>query len=265
MNITVIEVEYRKMILNYNNTPIYYNCYGQGPAVILLHGFLESSTMWKPIIPELSVKNTVITLDLPGFGKSGCIADIHTMELMASVVESILDHLNISSTRIIGHSMGGYIGLAFIEANIKKVEDLILLNSTSHSDSPERKINRNRALKVIEKSHAPYVQMAVNNLFTESSHNKYKKEIDMMKSEALTFNIEGIKASIKGMRDRKDRKNVLKSFRNKKTLVSGIHDPLLSFEASKEEALQTNSHFISLSGGHMSLIENTEEVLNICI
>tara|TARA_R110002124_G_scaffold120895_7_gene279133 strand:+ start:43258 stop:44133 length:876 start_codon:yes stop_codon:yes gene_type:complete len=263
-NYSLIDTEYRKMIFNYNNTPIYYEVQGQGPVIVILHGFLESSSMWQPLIATLSGKSKVIAIDLPGFGKSGCVDHTHTMEIMAEVVKSLLNHLAIEKAKIIGHSMGGYVALALIEICNEQVEELILLNSTSREDSEERKTNRNRALKIIDKNHVPYVQMAINNLFQENTHEKYFLEIEKLKTEALNFQKEGIIAAIKGMRDRKDRKNVLKNFKGKKTMACGIYDPLLSYEACKIEAFQTNCIFISLDGGHMSMVENIEDVKKIC-
>ncbi len=152
------------MIYPYKNIPIYYETFGKGPAIVLLHGFLESSTMWKPLIPQLSKNNLVVTIDFPGHGKSGVISEIHSMELMAEVVDEIIQQLQISTATFIGHSMGGYVALAYTELFSEKVEKLILLNSTPVSDSEERKENRDRALKVIDKNPQAYISMAIGNL-----------------------------------------------------------------------------------------------------
>ena len=78
------------MIYHYHHTPIFYSIYGQGPVLVLLHGFLESSVMWDHFVPKLSEKHTVVCIDLPGHGKSGVIDTIHGMELMAEVVYDVL-------------------------------------------------------------------------------------------------------------------------------------------------------------------------------
>ena len=110
------------MTFHYKNIPIHYKTFGNGPGIVLLHGFLESATMWKSLIPQLSKNKFVITIDFPGHGKSGVISEIHTMELMAEVVNELLLHLQISSATFIGHSMGGYVSLAFTELFPEKVE-----------------------------------------------------------------------------------------------------------------------------------------------
>ena len=120
--------EDRKMIYHYDNTPIFYEISGNGPAVVLLHGFLESTSMWAPIIEEFKHKRTIISIDLPGHGQSGVISDTHSMEAMATVVLGILQEHDFESVAVIGHSMGGYVALAMAEKHPNLVSKLILLN-----------------------------------------------------------------------------------------------------------------------------------------
>lgn len=252
------------MILNYNNASIYYEIHGQGPAFVLLHGFLESSTMWAKLIPEIAERHTVISLDFPGHGKSDCIAKEHTMELMAEVVHALLSHLRISTVTMMGHSMGGYVALAFAEKYDEKLQKLVLLNSTSAEDSADRKLNRSRAIGVISKNPSAFIRMAISNLFAESTHQKYASEIENMKNEALSFPLEGIIAAILGMKNRKDRTTILKNFSKEKLLICGSKDPIVPFKASKTLASDTLTPFIKLNGGHMAVIENFDEIVKIC-
>ncbi len=248
------------MILLHNNTSIFYETFGKGPAIVLLHGFLESSTMWKPLLPQLSKNNTIITIDFPGHGKSGVISEIHSMELMAEVVDQLLQHLQISSATFIGHSMGGYVTLAYAEIYPHKIEKIILLNSTSAADSEERKENRNRSLKAIDQNPNAYISMAIGNLFAESSRDKFAAEIEILKNEAYSFPVEGIKATIKGMRDRKDRTEVLKNFNNGKYMILAKEDPILPVLEAKKLAEQCGCSVKIIEGGHMSLTENWDRV-----
>lgn len=249
------------MTLDYKNNQIHYEVYGQGTTLVLLHGFLESSIMWKPLLPELAKHNFVITLDLPGHGNSDDIANIHSMELMAEVVNELLKHLQIPSATFVGHSMGGYITLAFAELFPKKIQKLVLLNSTPAADSEERKENRDRALKVIEKNPSAFISMAITNLFAETSRQKFSSEINSLKKEANSFPLEGIKAAIKGMRDRKDRTEILKSFSKEKYSILSEKDPLLLIEETKSLAESCNTKVITIGGGHHSTYENLNGVL----
>lgn len=248
------------MTFQFNNIPIYYNTFGNGPAIVLLHGFLESSTMWNPLISALSKNKTVVTLDFPGHGKSDVFAETHTMELLAEIVNELLKHLQISQATFVGHSMGGYVALAFAELFSEKTERLILLNSTPAADSTERKKNRNRALKVIDQNPQAYISMAIVNLFAETSREKFAVEIEALKKEALRFPMEGIKAAIKGMRDRKDRTELLKNFGKEKFMLLAEEDPILPILEARKLAETCNVSVKTIPGGHMSLIENTEAV-----
>lgn len=249
------------MIYHFKNTPIHFETFGQGHAIVLLHGFLESSVMWKPLISYLSRQHLVITIDLPGHGKSGVISDIHSMELMAEGVNEILKHLEITSATFIGHSMGGYVTIAFAELFPEKIEKVILLNSTPAADSEERKENRNRALKVIEKNPSAFISMAITNLFAESSQQKFSSQIEVLKQEANAFPIEGLKAAVRGMRDRKDRTVVLKNLNKLKFSILSENDPLLLNEENKKLAEGCNAKTITIAGGHHSTYENLNGVL----
>jgi len=251
------------MIAHYNNTPIFYDIQGEGPAVILLHGFLESSTMWQDITPHLIKNHTVIIIDLPGHGQSGCIGAIHSMELMAETVFEILKTSKITSAHFVGHSMGGYVALAFAERYKEFIDSITLLNSTTSEDSTDRKLNRNRALKVIAQNRTAFISMAINNLFPENSRNLYNSEIKTLIDEALQFPEEGITAAIKGMKIRKDRTSVLKNFSNKKTMICGTLDPVVPFSEMENIAKITNTTLIKVNGGHMSWIENKGEIVKI--
>ncbi|QAA82149.1 alpha/beta hydrolase [Aequorivita sp. H23M31] len=248
------------MILNFKNTNIYYNSVGKGPAVVLLHGFLESSAMWATLIPELSQDRQVITLDFPGLGESGVISEIHSMELLAEVVNEVFEHLQVKKASFVGHSMGGYVSMAFADLFPMKIEKLVLLNSTPISDSEERKDIRDRAVKLVDKNPEAFVRMAIVNWAGETSREKFSKEIEDAYNLALTFPVEGVKAALKGMRDRKDRTDVLKSFPREKYMFLAEDDPIIPVDDSLKLAEECDVNSIVVSGGHLSLIENFPSV-----
>src|SRR5690606_8851022 len=105
------------MIIKFKETPVFFTDTGKGQTIVLLHGFLENSTMWHNLVSLLSKNNRVVCIDLLGHGQTGCLSYVHTMELMAEAVEAVLNHLNIETPIFIGHSMGGYVALAFAEKN----------------------------------------------------------------------------------------------------------------------------------------------------
>src|SRR5689334_22537641 len=88
---------------------------GKGRVVVLLHGFLGSHEIWKDTIDDLSKSYRVIAIDLPGHGNTANFGYAHSMELMAKCVKTVMDFLKVKKYVIIGHSMGGYVALAFAD------------------------------------------------------------------------------------------------------------------------------------------------------
>lgn len=251
------------MITYFNQTPIHYTINGNGPCIVLLHGFLLSPSIWVDLAPKLSKKNQVIIIDLPGHGKSGCIAETHTMELMAEVVNFVLEENKILKANFIGHSMGGYISLAFAEKYPNKINKLVLINSSSEEDSQERKINRDRAIKIIKQNNVVFIKMAIASLFPEEKRKQFQHYIDKFSNEALDFPVEGIIAAIKGMKIRKDRTSVLKSFQVDKYMISGIEDPIVPISSSEKVANESQTKLLKVNSGHMSVNENIDEIVKI--
>lgn len=250
----------QKSIL-FKNAKIFFIDEGKGNAIVLIHGFLENSTMWKEISPELIKKNRVITVDLLGHGNSDCIGYVHSMELFAESVEAVLKHLKIRKCILIGHSLGGYVALAFAERNYKKVKGLCLMNSTSNSDDNERKLLRERANKMIKSNFTNMIRMSFTNLFGPKSKNNHSLDIKYALEEALKTSTQGYIAAQEGMRIRQNRNHILKNSNFKKLIILGEKDPVLNVEKSIEEAKLTNSEYTVFPNGHMSHIENTKELL----
>ncbi|NJW52919.1 alpha/beta fold hydrolase [Salinimicrobium oceani] len=253
------------MTLNFQGAEIHYSVVGEGEATVLLHGFLESSKIWEEFLPQFSEHGKIITLDLPGHGRSGCVSDIHSMELMAAAVFEVLSSLGVKKANFIGHSMGGYVSLAFIEAHPKMVSALMLLNSTPQPDTEEKKEIRDRSIALVEKNKEAYVSMAIRNLLSPSNTKRFSEEIEALIQEAFQFPTEGITAALKGMKIRTNRAEVLRQFEGKKLLVAGEDDPLVNLQDLKEIAALCNCGFISFKGGHLSYLENKSEFQKLCI
>lgn len=253
------------MKLNFRGTEIYYSVVGEGEATIFLHGFLESSKIWDEFLPEFSNYGKIITMDLPGHGRSGVISEVHSMELMAEAVHEVLNATGVKKANLTGHSMGGYVGLAFLKTYSGMVKDFMLLNSTPQADSEEKRENRDRSADLVEKNKNAFVSMAIKNLLSPKNSGKFSEEIQELIEDASHFPVEGITAALKGMKIRTDSTEVLKDFKGNKFLVAGLEDPLVNISDLKEIASQTNTSFISFSGGHLSYIENKSEFVRLCI
>jgi pimeloyl-ACP methyl ester carboxylesterase len=249
--------------LLYKNTQISYSDSGKGTAVVLLHGFLENKTMWNTYVAELSKRNRIITIDLLGHGKTESLGYIQTMEENADVVHEVLSKLRIRKAILVGHSMGGYVALAFAELYPEKMKGLVLLNSTSKEDSPERKKNRDRAIKAVKKDYETFIRLSIANLFSEDNREILIKEIEAVKIQALQTPLQGIVASLEGMKVRKDREFLLHTTTYPKLLILGKKDPVLNYEENLEQIKGTDVELVTFEDGHMSSIENQAKLLTV--
>lgn len=249
----------------YKNINISFTDSGEGTAIVLLHGFLENKKMWAEYVDLFSKKNRVITIDLLGHGDTDSLGYVHEMEENAHVVNAVLEHLKIEKTIVLGHSMGGYVGLAFAELYPEKILKLVLQNSTSKEDSEEKKTNRTRAIKAVKQNYIGFVSLAVANLFSENNRERLALEIEKVKTEALKTPLQGIVASLEGMKIRKDREWLLKENRFPVLLVLGKKDPVLNYEESLSQIENTTVKLVSFEDGHMSQIENKEELKSILL
>ncbi|WP_062053612.1 alpha/beta fold hydrolase [Aquimarina longa] len=249
------------MIITYKGIKINYNTFGKGNSIILLHGFLENATMWEETIKQLSTSYHCITIDLLGHGNTECLGYIHTMEDMARAIKVIIDHLNIPKAIFIGHSMGGYVALAYLDLFPDHISGIALLNSTALPDSPERKKNRNRAIEIVKKNPNAYTSMAIANLFAQKNRNRFLDQIAAIKNHASNTPLQGIIAALEGMKSRKDRTTILSSFNGSKIIFAGKQDPVLSYEQSAKESKHYEIDLISFDGGHMSYLENKDEYI----
>jgi pimeloyl-ACP methyl ester carboxylesterase len=249
--------------ITFKNANISFSDVGKGTAVVLIHGFLENANMWREIVTELVKRNRIIAIDLLGHGKSDCLGYVHSMDLFAASIKAVLRSLKIRKYILVGHSLGGYISLDFAKTNSNRIKGLCLLNSTSNEDSEERKKIRLRANKMVKNNFESMVKMSVSNLFHPDSLLKFKEKIEAVKKEAIQTTIQGYIAANEGMRIRSNTNSVLLENNFKKLIVVGKKDPVLDVEISKTEAKQTNSEFVMLTGGHMSHIENKDELIAI--
>ncbi len=251
--------------IQYKNTTISYSDTGKGTAVVLLHGFLENKTMWKDLAPILSQKNRVITIDLLGHGATECLGYIHSMEDNAEIVKAVLSHLRIRKAVLVGHSMGGYVALAFAELYPATIKGLVLLNSTSKEDSTERKHNRDRAIKAVKQNYINFVRLSIANLFSENNRERLENEIENVKTEALKTPLQGIVASLEGMKIRKDLQLILREGLFPKLLILGEKDGVLVYKDNLAQIENSNVELITFPDGHMSHIENKEELAKVLL
>jgi len=251
--------------LIYKNIKISYTDEGKGNVVVLLHGFLENKGMWDKYVTALSKTHRVITIDLLGHGETECLGYVHVMEDQADMLYAVMVFLRLRKVTLVGHSMGGYVALAFAELYPDYVKGLFLLNSTARADNEERKINRDRAILCVKHDYTNFVRMSISNLFSEDSRERLAKEIEKTKQEALKTPLQGIIASLEGMKIRKDREVLLHFAPYPIHMALGKKDGVLIYEDTIDQIEGTRVELTTFPDGHMSHIENEKELKAVLI
>ena len=108
---------------------VHYLTAGHGPAVILLHGYTQTSRMWRPLIPLLAEKFTVIAPDLPGIGDSGIPKDGLDMKTSAIRIHALAKSLGVQKARVVGHDIGLMVAYAYAAQFPAEVEKLVLMDA----------------------------------------------------------------------------------------------------------------------------------------
>jgi len=236
---------------------IWFSEQGTGKPLVLLHGFTECSKIWSGFARGLSGQFRVVLIDLPGFGKSDCLAEVHSMELMAGVVKKVLQHLRLRSCVMAGHSMGGYVAMEFARKNHGMLKGLVLFHSHPFSDTPEDRKNRERAIQVIRDDKFNYILQFIPGLFPEESRKKYRKEIDRLLKRAIKIPKETILAAAIGMKERRDSVEVLQYLNIPVLFITGMKDSRIPVHRIGEMVvLPRHSESLILRDiGHMGFIE----------
>lgn len=234
---------------------------GKGRVVVLLHGFLGSHEIWKSTITNLSKSYRVIAIDLPGHGDTECYGYVHTMELMAKSVKAVMDHLRLKRYVIIGHSMGGYTGLAFADLFPDNLKGLCLYHSSAYADSDEKKRDRTRSIKVVKANHKIYTTEVVKNLFATKNLKYLKDEISFAQKIAAKTSKQSIIAALEGMKDRPHRDMILGLAHFPIMMVIGEYDNVLPHEHLLEQSeLIKDKHLLYLEhDGHMGFLESSRK------
>lgn len=193
-------------------------------TLVLLHGFMENLTIWDDLEKHLSKEFSLLKIDLPGHGKSETIADIQTMELMAEHVKAVLDFNNCKNIHLLGHSMGGYISLAFAEKYPEYLKSITMFFSTFLTDDDEKKQQRIKSYRIIKDAFAHYARAGVPNLFNPNERDVLKGKIETALEIALSTNNLGALACVKGMVERTDKSIMLENLKAKILVIAGKHD-----------------------------------------
>lgn len=249
-----------------NNHSLSYFITGKGSQpIILIHGFGEDSRIWKHQINYLQNEYRLFVPDLPGTGQSAIGNGQLSMESMAEAIKQMMDAEKIDQCIMLGHSMGGYVTLAFAELYPERLTAFGLIHSTAYADNEEKKAARQKSISFIkEHSAAGFMKTTIPNLFSQRFNTEHKNQVDELIEQGNQFTAEALIAYYRAMINRPDRSHILQ-----KTTV-----PVLFFIGEEDKAVnpadalaQTALPTVCMaklvpSIAHMGMLEATAELNN---
>ena len=226
------------MFFTYKEGRIHYSDSGNGTTIVLLHGYLESAEVWNGFETKLASGFRIINVDLPGHGQSSVYGEVHTMEFMATAVKELLEYLGIDKVFLAGHSLGGYVTLAFLELFPEYLSGYCLFHSQPFSDPPEVVEKRKREIEIARmgKKNLIYPDN-VTRMFAESNLKIFSEALQRSKDIAAQIPADGIIAALNGMMVRPSRLAVMEEGRVPCLWILGKMDSYIPCEL-----IQTKVH-----------------------
>ncbi len=245
----------------YQNKKIFYRITGTGKPVILIHGFGEEAGVWNNQVEFLRNKFQLIIPDLPGSGQSEMIDDM-SMEGMAEVIYSIFYEENIESCPVIGHSMGGYITLAFAEKYPEYVSAFGLFHSSSFADSEEKKATRRKGIEFIQQHGAfEFLKTATPNLFSPLTKHQKHELINEQIATLDNFLPTAPVSYYESIMQRPDRTDILRKATVPVLFIMGKYDVAVPVEDSLKQCHLPEKSYIHIlhHSGHMGMLEEVDK------
>lgn len=251
--------------IDYQGIEVSYTIDGSGPALLFLHGYLESSEIWNGFIQRFTGSYSVLCMDIPGHGNSEVLGDVHEMSEMARVAGAVLDAEDIERVVLFGHSMGGYVTMEFVRIFPERTVGYCLFHSTCFADNEEKRLNREREISLI--LCGKKLQIIRTNIpkgFAEENLEKMKEKVNGAIQIASGSSEEGTIALLRGMMERLDHSEILKRPIPPPLVIWGKKDNYIGEPVFRKLAdLAPHATFIVLkNSGHMGFIEESDCAYN---
>ncbi len=244
----------------FQDTKIRFSIKGEGPAVMLIHGYTESRNIWLDFADNLSREYTVIMPDLPGHGESELSPNL-SMDSMADILNRLLVHLEIPEVVLVGHSMGGYVSCRFAEKYGSIVKGLGLFHSSARADTPEIRENRMRTIDILQQNHSDFLMQFIPSLFYEGNKVNMEEEIVFLQKSAAEITPETLIAAQKAMADRQGSLELLSKASFPFLFIIGKQDSRVNFNKVLAQAVLPEKSYVLLLDkcGHMGYLEKPNE------
>jgi pimeloyl-ACP methyl ester carboxylesterase len=249
--------------ISFRDHELVYEIRGTGSSVMLVHGFTEDRRIWDPLLAGIENKYQWIIPDIPGSGDSAYNNSLNRISDFAEFIGAILENEKINELVLIGHSMGGYISLAFAEKYPEKIRALGLFHSSSYSDSEEKKESRDKNIRFIQ-NHDPslFIEQSIPGLFSDTFKAEHPEEISKLINRYANFKRESLVQYLNAMKNRMATTGVLKAITKPVLFIMGEEDKAVPLKDSLEQCHLPRISYIHIltRTAHMGMIENT----NLC-
>ncbi len=237
-----------------------YEEHGTGIPLMLVHGFPLNRTIWRPLVPLLESKFRMVLPDLRGFGQSPVPEGTYSMRLLAEDLRALLDTLKIEKVVLVGHSMGGYVSLAFAQAYPHRLAGLAMVSSQAAADNPEVRASRSLWDKVIEETKRRGLKP-----LAESMSKRLTCQPDLvapLRELILKCNPQGVIGALKGMAERPNAQEWLSSIVVPAVVIAGSEDAIIPPDRPKVMTqLLGRAWLVEVSGAaHMPMMEQPAAV-----
>jgi pimeloyl-ACP methyl ester carboxylesterase len=243
-----------------NGITLSYTDEGQGPALVLIHGFPLSRGAWQKQVDAFSSTHRVIAPDLRGLGQSEAQPGTNTMDRFADDVHALLRQLDTGPVVLAGHSMGGYVALAFARRHAATLRGLVLVGTKAGADTPEGAAGRRTTAEKVKLEGIDGVvnAMAPKMLAASNQDAAMAAQVrDLMEPSKP----EGVIAALLGMAERPDSTPSLGQIRVPTLVVTGADDTVIP--PAESEALAKNIPGAQLrvipNAGHLVAFERADE------
>jgi pimeloyl-ACP methyl ester carboxylesterase len=233
---------------------------------MLLHGFGESSDIFKYQTAFLQQHYTLLLPDIPGTGRSALPTEAMAMELIADFIQEILMQEQVADLILIGHSMGGYAALAFAGRYSTSLKALGLLHSTARTDDEAKKENRRKSVKLIANGGKEvFLNAMIPNLYSEHSKESHAEELQFHLTIARAITSESLIAYTNAMIDREDTTAILRNTKLPVLFVIGKEDNVVPYKEMLSQSTMPLNSMVELfeQVGHTSMLECPEKVNDV--
>ena len=224
----------------------------EGTPIVLIHGFGLNREIWKKMAESFLIPHRVILPDVRGHGESDAPEGAYPMRLLAEDILSLLDFLKIDNAAICGHSMGGYITLAFAAKYPDRLSGLGLITTRAEADSVKNRADRYQMVDKVKQDGSIVLAESLAPKLTKDEKIREKSYDMLIKTDPV-----GIIGVLQGMAERPDRRDFLSKIRVPSLVIAGDQDQIIEVEDARKmsQSIPKSRFHLVPGAGHMPMLE----------